>query len=146
LAGSAENMIATIEQFEQKLKTLDPGEVDFVARVDDLVGDLSHEVAPLVYEPILRFFEAHPGADCGAPGTLVHHVEAYYPNYVLALRQSVSRVPSYNGVLMINRILNSKLSEEERAEYVAVLRSAVSDASASDTVRGMAKRCLARHP
>jgi hypothetical protein len=137
-------MISTIEEFEQKLRGLDPDEVDFVLSVDALVEELSPAIAPLVYEPILRFFEAHPEADCGAPGTLLHHVEAFYPNYALALRRSVRRVPSYNGVLMINRILNSKLSESERAEYLAILRSVIGDASAPATVRDMAERFLAR--
>jgi hypothetical protein len=140
-----EDVISTVAQFEEKLKSLDPAEVDFVLRVDEFVGDLSLQIAPMVYEPIFRFFEAHPSADCGAPGTLVHHVEDYFPNYVTALRQSVARTPSYNGVLMINRILNSKLSDEERTENLAVLRSAVDHDSAPETVRAMARRFLARH-
>jgi hypothetical protein len=137
-------MIATLGEFEQRISALDPEQVDFVLRADDLVAALSQEIAPLVYEPILRFFEAHPRADCGAPGTFVHHVEDYYPNYVVALRQSVSRAPSYNGVLMLNRILNSKISDAERVEYLAILRSVISNASAPDTVRSMAKRFLDR--
>jgi hypothetical protein len=138
-------MITTVEEFEHRLKPLDPEQVDFVVRADELVEALTQELAPLVYEAVFRFFEAHPAADCGAPGTLVHHVEDYYPNYVLALRQSVGRTPSYNGVLMINRILNSKLSDQEQAEYLAVLKSVITNASAPDTVRAMAKGFVARH-
>lgn len=138
-------MIATIEELERRLKQLDPESVDVVVRMDELVDALEQGIAPLVYEAVFRFFEAYPAADCGAPGAFVHHIENYYPNYVSALRQSVNRCPSYNGVLMINRILNSETSLEERAEYLKVLKSAVNSASAPDEVRSMAERFLVRH-
>lgn len=141
-----EGMIATLEEFDQRINALDPEQDDFVHRADALVVALSPELAPLVYEPIFRFFEAHPTAVCGAPGTFVHHVEDYYPNYVIALRQSVNRAPSYNGVLMINRILNSKISDAERLDYTSILRSVISNASAPDIVRRMAERFLVRQP
>jgi hypothetical protein len=137
-------MISTVEEFERRLGPLDPEQVDFVLRADELVSALSQDLAPLVYDPILRYFEAHPKADCGAPGPLIHHVEDYYPNYVTALRESVSRAPSYNGVLMINRILNSKISNEARADYLEVLRSVVSNGTAPDNVRSMTRRFLDR--
>jgi hypothetical protein len=138
-------MIGTAKEFEERLSQLDPRKADFALSVDELIGALTQETAPFVYESIFRFFEAHPAADCGAPGALVHCVEHHYPNYVPALLQSVIGTPSYNGVLMINRILNSKLSDEERSQHVAALISVTQNASAPETVRAMAKRFLARH-
>jgi hypothetical protein len=137
-------MISTVEEFERGLDALDPERDDFVLQADELVAGLAPEIAPSVYEPILRFFESHPKAACGAPGTLVHHLEDYYPKYVVSLRESVHRAPSYNGVLMINRILNSSVSREERTEYLGILRSVVSNGTAPGEVRNMAKRFLDR--
>jgi len=137
-------MIPTVDEFERRLNGFDPEKEDFVLQIDDLVASLSQDIAASVYEPIFHFFENHPKADCGAPGTLVHHVEEYYPNYVASLRDSVRRAPSYNGVLMINRILNSNISDEERTEYLNTLRSVVSKGTAPEEVRSMTKRFLDR--
>ena len=131
-------MIATVDEFERRLVQLDPERFDFVLRADELIAALSPEIAPQVYAAILRFFEAHPEARCGAPGTLVHHIENYYPNYVATLRESVTRAPSYNGVLMINRILNSSISEADRHEYVSILRSVALGDSAPETIQNLA--------
>lgn len=138
-------MIPTVEEFERRLRALDPQDDAFVLQVDELIAELPPEIVDSVYKPILRFFESHPGAICGAPGTLVHHVEDYYPNYVNLLRESVCRAPSYNGVLMINRILNSNISKAERQEYLAILRSAANNATAPEQVRSIARRFFDRH-
>ena len=98
-------MIETIDEFERRLNALNPEDDAFVIDIDELIEDLAPSLNNKVYEPIFHFFEIHPEADCGAPGTLVHHVEDYYPNYVDSLIESVHRRTSYNGVLMINRIL-----------------------------------------
>src|SRR5688572_2445555 len=102
-------VIESMDEFERHLSQLDPEHVAFVLRVDELIVQLSPSLKAYAYQPIFRFFEAHPGAHCGAPGTLVHHVEAYYPNYVTALVESVRRISTYNTVLMVHRILNSEL-------------------------------------
>ena len=138
------SMINTIEQFEERLVNLNPAANDFVLHADELIEALSPEIADSVYLPILRFFEANPEADCGAPGALVHHVESYFPNYVVALKDSVRRTPSYNGVLMINRILNSNLTATDRAEYMGLLNAVLTHRSATPQIIEMTRRFIKR--
>jgi hypothetical protein len=114
-------MIATVEEFETRLNRLDPDDSAFVLRIDELIGDVAPSIADKVYLAILQFFETHPNADCGAPGTLVHHIEEFYPNYVESLIESVNRRPSYNGALMVNRILNSAIDPKLRSRLLAAL-------------------------
>lgn len=138
-------MIETIDEFENRLRLLDPDDVGFPIHVDELIEDVSASISDKVHEPIFRFFESHPNADCGAPGTLVHLVEHYYPNYVDALIDSVGRKTTYNGVLMIHRILNSNLDHELRRRLFAALMRASTDAAASLHVREMAIKFVKRH-
>lgn len=123
---------------------LDPYADDFVIHADELVEQLDPEIADSVYPSVFEFFETAPDADCGAPGTLVHHVEHFYPNYLSALKESVMRKPSYNGVLMINRILNSELAETDRGELMKILRAVVADRSAPDEVIDMVEGFIER--
>lgn len=138
-------MIETTEEFENRLGALDPEDVAFIVHTDELIEDLSPFLSDKVYEPIFRFFEVHSHADCGAPGSLVHHVESFYPNYVNALLESVRRTPSYNGVLMINRILNSDIDDELRRRLFDALLIASSDATVVSQVRKMADGFVKRH-
>jgi hypothetical protein len=118
-------MIAAVEEFETRLKRLDPDDNAFVLQGDELIGALAPSIADKVYLAILQFFERHPNADCGAPGTLVHHMEEFYPNYVDALIESVNRRPSYNGALMVNRILNTDIDPKLRSRLLAVLNGII---------------------
>jgi|GEM_PF-7123358 len=118
-------MIATVEEFETRLNRLDPDDTSFVLRTDELISDLAPSIADKIYSAILRFFERHPNSDCGAPGTLVHHMEEFYPNYVDALIESLNRRPSYNGALMVNRILNSDINPDSRSRLLAALNGVI---------------------
>ena len=109
-----------IEEFESRLMNLAPNEDDFVLKVDELVEDFAGDFEPLI-PAIFRFFEKNALEDCGAPGTLVHLTEDYYPKYVPELLESLKRRPSYNTILMINRILNSELTAEQRTEFMDIL-------------------------
>ena len=137
-------MITSADNFRKQLMCLDPYADEFVIQADELVEQLSPEIADSVYLAIFEFFETAPDADCGAPGTLVHHVEDYYPNYLSALKDSVRRKPSYHGVLMINRILNSDLVDAERSELMEILRATVADRAAPDEVIEMAEGFIER--
>lgn len=138
-------MIETTEEFEKRLILLDPNDDAFVIRADELIGDLSPSINDKVYEPIFRFFESHPHAACGAPGALVHHVEDYYPKYVDALIDSVHRKTSFNGVMMINRILNSDVDDELRRRLFDAVLRASNDDTAPSHVREMAVRYVKYH-
>jgi hypothetical protein len=139
------HMIENIDEFEARLRLLNPDEVDFVHQTDELVEALDPGIRSNVYEAVFRFFEAHPDSDCGAPGTLVHHLEEFYPNYVDALVDSLHRKPSYNGVLMVNRILNSEVKGGLRTRLLKSLQKAANDANSSKQVRVMASKFHDRH-
>lgn len=138
-------MIETIDEFELQLSRLDPHDHAFVLHADALIESLSPELHANVYDVIFRFFEVYADADCGAPGTFVYLVEAFYPNYVDSLLASVDRKTSYNGVLMINRILNSKVNDDLRNQLMTRIVRASRDETAATHVREMAACFVQRH-
>ena len=117
----------TAADFEQKLSKLDPQKDEFVLLVDDLIEDYNQEEHESFIPAIFRFFESHPIEDMGAPGTLVHLTEDYYPNYLPLLLESLKRRPSYNSILMSNRILNSKITDDLRTELLEHLTAISTD-------------------
>lgn len=138
-------MIDSVEIFSERLNQLDPDDVAFVLHVDSLVEQTSLTTLEVVYPVVFRYFEAHPENDCGMPGTLVHLLETYYPNYVEALIESIQRTPSANTVLMANRILNADADNALRCRLTECLRDASIDQKASPPVREAALRYLNRH-
>ncbi len=139
------HIIETLEVFSERLNRLDPDDDAFVLHVDDLVENTTPAILELAYPSIFRFFEAHPENDCGMPGTLVHMMEDYYPNYVDELVESVSRMPSANAVLMVNRILNSDVDEKLRNRLIQCLRDACTHKNSSSLIQEEAHRYLDRH-
>lgn len=101
---------------------LDPRDEEFIVRVDALLESVPSDYHKDLIPTIFRFFEKYPFEDCGAPGTLVHLIEHFYPSYRSILLDSLARTPSYNAILMINRILNSELGARERQEYLSTLQ------------------------
>ncbi|MCR6480697.1 hypothetical protein NU688_31400 [Variovorax sp. ZS18.2.2] len=133
------------KEFEQQLLRLDPAATDFVLRVDQLVEAVpeSDRNEGLI-EPIFAFFEAHPLDDMGAPGTLVHLTEGFYPSYTERLLDSLRTQPSYNAILMMNRILNGQLSDQERSKYMSALVETAKTPDLPKTLRDLAHRFLER--
>ena len=127
------------------LAELPPGAVKVFDATPDLPVGVTLDMHANVYDVIFRFFEVYADADCGAPGTFVHLVEAFYPNYVDSLLASVDRKTSYNGVLMINRILNSKVNDDLRNQLMTRIVRASRDETAATHVREMAARFVQRH-
>jgi hypothetical protein len=138
-------MIESVAVFSDRLNELDPDDDAFVLHVDELVDETSPATLEVAYPAIFRFFEAHPENYCGAPGTLVHMMEDYYPNYVDELVKSVERMPSANTVLMVNRILNSDVHRALRNRLIECLRGACMHKNASSLVQEEAQRYLERH-
>ncbi len=128
--------------FERELLALDPDAVDFVIRVDELVASLPPDGHESMLPSIFKFFEEHPRSDVGVPGTLVHITEHFWPKYKPLLLSSLARAPSYCAVLMTNRILNSELSDSERAEYIRALRAVVESSDAHQEVRNAAQHFI----
>ena len=113
--------------------------------VDELVEAVpdAEKDAGLI-EPIFAFFEAHPLDDMGAPGTLVHLLEEFYPRYAERLLCSLRTRPSYSAILLTNRILNSRLSAQKRSKYRSALAEAVAAPDLPKTLRDLANHFLER--
>ena len=101
--------------------SLDPEAVEFPLWIDELIVGVPESLQSQLIPSMFKYFEFNPDFSKGAPGTMVHFIEAYYPTYKNALLDSLVRNPSQMCVLMVNRILNSKLDPEDRAEYMAAL-------------------------
>jgi hypothetical protein len=78
--------------------------------------------------------ERRPDVDLGSPGPLVHTLERLH-GYEDELMRSVRRQPSLLSVWMVNRMLNTNLSQDARHSYMALLNEAFSHPHASKTVR-----------
>jgi len=118
-------------------------EPGYLERLEELAEELREcEDAQLAVEPVLRFIEAHPDEDLGAPGPLVHFVEEFYKNgYEPLLLESVARKPTTLNVWMLNRLINgSKGAEKEM--YVTVLKAIAGDEHAAPDVQALAREFL----
>lgn len=107
---------------------------------------LGPELGGSVCQPFLEFFEAHPLSYAGAPGTFVHHIETFYPSYIPALVQSVTRRPSLNGILLMNRVLNSPdCGKQTREEFLRLLQAVAASETYEKELVELAARYLSRH-
>lgn len=106
----------------------------FRLAVDALVDDWkSRRVGLEAVEAILRFVEAYPYLDHGAPGPLVHFAETFYGHgYEAALLYSFNRKPTSLTAWMLNRVLNGTVEGPERDMLVAALQKAFA-APSTDT-------------
>lgn len=132
-----------VANFEEQLMKLDPVEDDeFVLKVDELIDAINPEIHEKLIPTIFGFFEKNSLADCGAPGTLVHLTEHYYPNYLPNLISSIKKKLSYNAIFMINRILNSELPKEKRKELLSLLEAVKNDSSVHSVLREEAENFI----
>lgn len=127
-------------KFAAALQELDPRRDDFEASVDDLIGRVDASDVHGCIDRVFEFFEAHPVADLGAPGSLVHFVEQFYPEYKARLLFSLRKSPSISSVWMTNRVLNAKLGKPDRARFIASLEGVVMNPAADASVQTLAKR------
>ena len=131
-------MSNNLDRFCESLNSL-----DLAGNKDNLVA-LLYEITDLVqeepdispcYEAIFRFIEKCQDADIGSPGPLVHLIEKHYPGYVPDLLTSIQSKPTSSSVHMLNRILNSELSAEDRKRYLELLKLASENEEASEFAR-----------
>ena len=87
--------------------------------VVDLIEN-EHDISD-AFESIFKFFEKHVNSDIGSPGPLVHLIEKFYPKYINNLILSLKRNPTFTTIHLLNRILNSKLEQNTRTEYIKIL-------------------------
>jgi hypothetical protein len=131
--------MSQVEEFKTGLMKLQPSDDEFPVQVDELLESIPKELHESLIPSIFQFFEAHPLEECGMPGGLVHLVENYYPNYKQILIRSMQKAPNFSSILMVNRILNSELSEDERNEYTALLIELSNNSGADEALRINAK-------
>ena len=98
---------------------------------DALIGTPRAEQA---IPELFSVMERLPDAVLGSPGPLVHTLERLH-GYQDELVRSVRRQPSLLSVWMVNRILNTNLSDDARRLYITLLNEATKHPSASETVR-----------
>ena len=130
-----------IQKFCKQLSELEPDKSDGLqSDLYDLVDllDEQKDISP-VYKPVFRFFENYPEADVGNPGPLVHLLERKYPDYMEELLESLEIRPAYMAVFMLSRILNSELSENDRARYISLLKKISESKTAHDMAIQIAK-------
>lgn len=137
-------MHTELEKFRYKLQALNPKPFDdVVAELYDLVAPIEKlDCAEDVIPDVFAFMEEHPDVDIGSPGPLVHFVERFYPICLEQLVASLGRQPTQSTLWMLNRILNSKLSSEQRGRLLDVLRHVGSHPKASSVVKGEAAEFL----
>lgn len=91
---------------------------------------------------MFRVMERLLDADLGSPGPLVHTMERWRGGYEHELVNSVRRCPSTLSVWMLNRILNTDLTDHTRRMYMALLNEAATHPNASKDVRESAREFI----
>jgi hypothetical protein len=132
----------TVEQFIKNLQEFVPHENDNSLDLDKLLEgleELENDVS--VSSAMFELMEKYPEADFVAPGVLVHTIEDI-SGYEEGLIRSVKNVPMYLNVLMINRILNTNLSQRERDSYLELLKSVSKNPDATSDAKASAKDFL----
>jgi hypothetical protein len=137
MTRSVDDLLSALQAFEPDA---DGGEN--VHRLNELLAGFAalpgcERVAPA----LLALMERHPKADFGTPGPLVHALEAQsgYPELLAA---SLERQPTELTAWMANRLLNSKLSRDDRGRWLKLLTVVTSHPLAAKTVRESAIRFL----
>lgn len=94
--------------------------------------------AGVVIEGVLKFMESHPEIDFGAPGPLVHRLEASSLElYLPHLLASIDRRPTVHTLGMLNRIING-VGGPLRASLIEDMRAAVNNPTATPAAREVA--------
>jgi hypothetical protein len=123
------------------LQALQAGDFDYTnidARGLERLGELTDALMSVpdkekAIPELFSVMERMPDTELGSPGPLVHTLERIH-GYEHELVRSVHRRPSLLSVWMVNRILNSDLSDEARRSYLALLDEAANHPNAPESV------------
>jgi hypothetical protein len=121
------------------LKAEDFDYMNVSARGSERLAELTDALmsAPDAEKAIPELFavmERLPNAHLGSPGPLVHTLEGLQ-GYEKELVRSVRHQPSQLSVWMVNRILNTDLSDDTRRAYIGLLNEASAHPLAPEAVR-----------
>ena len=92
-------------------------------KLDSLVNELKGSLTPTRgIDALLGVFERHPGATSGSGVlmTVLHALEAL-PGYEVHLVESLHRRPSVFAVMMVNRLLNSEVTNVGSTSLIQLL-------------------------
>jgi hypothetical protein len=137
MTNSINTVIRALEDFVPNDD--DPDDIARIYQIFDGFENLPfrEQAADAIFGLIERF----PDADFGAPGPLVHELEAT-PGYEPHLVRSLRRKPTALTVWMLNRILNSNLTESSRTAWIKELRDASQNSMAPESARELAKEFM----
>src|SRR5689334_18666609 len=111
-------------------------------RLSELVRAVDKLPQPqIAIHEMFLVMERLPESNLGSPGPLVHSLERM-GSYKEELSTSVLRAPALLSIWMVNRILNTKLTNEERTFYLNLLTSVAVNPNASISLREEAKGFL----
>ncbi len=135
----------TPTDFGPVLDNFTPTDGDWLPLESLLNRVFSRPVSSTEITAMLRLFERFPTED-GAEifWSIVHGLEAV-PGYESFLADSVRRVPSEFGVLMLGRLLNSGQREIAGTPISALLTSVQSSPNASSSAKRHAHNFQTRH-
>ena len=89
-----------------------------------------------------QFIESHADNDLGAPGPLVHLLEAGYPDYCDELCVSIARHPTELSLWMANRVLNGGPKPELAKRLREALVSIRDDEGVHELLRDQAREFM----
>lgn len=135
--SAIDSVIAALGAFE--LSANDAENVSKLYGIFD--GFRSLEGRQLAMPAMFNLLERFPETELGSPGPLVHELEAI-AGYQSSLRESLHRQPANLTVWMVNRILNSELSDTEHAAWLAELKGVLSHERAAQSTRESARDFL----
>lgn len=137
-------MTRSVDDLLSELQALQPTDdgADNVHRLNELLAGFTalpgcERVAPA----LLALLERHPQADFGTPGPLVHALESQ-DGYPTLLAGSLERQPTELTAWMANRLLNSKLTREERSLWLKRLTVVTSHPKCAPAVKDSSIRFL----
>ncbi|MBS1809052.1 MAG: hypothetical protein JST84_12890 [Acidobacteria bacterium] len=113
-------------------------------RLRQLTGELSLlslKEKDISLEIMFKLMERLADSDLGSPGPLVHTIEKI-PDYEQALFKSVGRKPTPLNLWMLNRVLNTSLSEAARQRLLSMLQDSLSHPLASTSAKEEAQTFL----
>ena len=94
---------------------------------------------------ILALMERHPLVSFGAPGALVHFMEAFHGNgYDELLLQSVRRSPTIHTTWLLNRLMNG-VDEQMGAAYLQTMRTIAANETLAAEIRATAQNFVSYH-
>ena len=114
-----------VDELIQRLDSFVPcdNDVDSVNILYEITDNFDGIEAPEKAVPrMFALLEKFPDAELGTPGPLVHCIESV-DGYESQLIESIHRRPTYLTVWMVNRRLNSTLTEEERTTFLEILNA-----------------------